>query len=377
MAKSKKSEDQIENTAETGVQEETPKKRTVKKTAKTKEIEPDETPVAEETIEAKKKSTSSRTKAATSKITSKVKDAETEQAPEKPVKRTRSKKADKAEEESNESQVIMGEAVVIDNSGHSHSVVTESDVSIEKKLESLFKLQVIDSKIDDIRIVRGELPLEVQDLEDEIAGLETRVSNYKAEIKTDQTFIKEQEIKKSNSQELIKKYDEQRNNVRNNREYDSLTKEIQFQELEIVLCDKKIREATAKIEHLNGNIEVSTNDLADRKDVLSVKKSELDGIIQETENEELKLVETSMECKKYIEERLLTAYDRIRKSVRNGLAVVQVERDACAGCFNKIPPQRQLDIKMRKKIIVCEFCGRILVDDEMANRVKAEVGITE
>lgn len=377
MAKSKKSEDQIENTAETGVQEETPKKRTVKKTAKTKEIEPDETPVAEETIEAKKKSTSSRTKAATSKTTSKVKDAETEQAPEKPVKRTRSKKADKAEEESNESQVIMGEAVVIDNSGHSHSVITESDVSIEKKLESLFKLQVIDSKIDDIRIVRGELPLEVQDLEDEIAGLETRISNYKAEIKTDQTFIKEQEIKKSNSQELIKKYDEQRNNVRNNREYDSLTKEIQFQELEIVLCDKKIREATAKIEHLNGNIEVSTNDLADRKDVLSVKKSELDGIIQETENEELKLVETSMECKKYIEERLLTAYDRIRKSVRNGLAVVQVERDACAGCFNKIPPQRQLDIKMRKKIIVCEFCGRILVDDEMANRVKAEVGITE
>lgn len=377
MAKSKKSEDQIENTAETGVQEETPKKRTVRKTAKTKEIEPDEAPVAEETIEAKKKSTSSRTKAATSKTTSKVKDAETEQAPEKPVKRTRSKKADKAEEESNESQVIMGEAVVIDNSGHSHSVVTESDVSIEKKLESLFKLQVIDSKIDDIRIVRGELPLEVQDLEDEIAGLETRISNYKAEIKTDQTFIKEQEIKKSNSQELIKKYDEQRNNVRNNREYDSLTKEIQFQELEIVLCDKKIREATAKIEHLNGNIEVSTNDLADRKDVLSVKKSELDGIIQETENEELKLVETSMECKKYIEERLLTAYDRIRKSVRNGLAVVQVERDACAGCFNKIPPQRQLDIKMRKKIIVCEFCGRILVDDEMANRVKAEVGITE
>ncbi|MBO4744443.1 MAG: hypothetical protein J5603_02995 [Bacteroidales bacterium] len=377
MAKSKKSEDQIENTTETGVQEETPKKKTVKKTAKTKEIEPEGTTVAEENLETKKKTASSRTKAAASKTASKVKDAETEQAPEKPAKRTRSKKADRAEEESNESQVIMGEAVVIDNSGHSHSVVTESDVSIEKKLESLFKLQVIDSKIDDIRIVRGELPLEVQDLEDEIAGLETRISNYKAEIKTDQTFIKEQEIKKSNSQELIKKYDEQRNNVRNNREYDSLTKEIQFQELEIVLCDKKIREATAKIEHLNGNIEVSTNDLADRKDVLSVKKSELDGIIQETENEELKLVETSKECKKYIEERLLTAYDRIRKSVRNGLAVVQVERDACAGCFNKIPPQRQLDIKMRKKIIVCEFCGRILVDDEMANRVKAEVGITE
>ena len=377
MAKSKKTEDQIENTTETGVQEETPKKKTVKRTAKTKVIEPEETPVAEETLEAKGKTASSRTKAATSKTTSKAKDAETEQAPEKPVKRTRSKKADKAEEESNESQVIMGEAVVIDNSGHSHSVVTESDVSIEKKLESLFKLQVIDSKIDDIRIVRGELPLEVQDLEDEIAGLETRISNYKADIKTDQAFIKEQEIKKSNSQELIKKYDEQRNNVRNNREYDSLTKEIQFQELEIVLCDKKIREATAKIEHLNGNIEVSTNDLADRKEVLSVKKSELDGIIQETENEELKLVETSKECKKYIEEILLTAYDRIRKSVRNGLAVVQVERDACAGCFNKIPPQRQLDIKMRKKIIVCEFCGRILVDDEMANRVKEEVGITE
>ena len=249
----------------------------------------------------------------------------------------------------------------------------EGDITIEKKLESLFKLQVIDSKIDEIRIVRGELPLEVQDLEDEVAGLETRIENYKKGIKEANDMISSQKVKISDSQNLMKKYEDQKMNVRNNREYDSLNKEVEFQGLEIQLSEKKINESLATIEHLKSNIEVSTQELTDKKDNLSVKKNELDGIIVETENEEKKLVEKSKECQKFIEPRLLAAYERIRKSVRNGLAVVQIERDACAGCFNTIPPQRQLDIKMHRKIIVCEFCGRILVDDDIANKVREEL----
>ena len=164
-------------------------------------------------------------------------------------------------------------------------------------------------------------------------------------------------------------------NVRNNREYESLSKEAEYQGLEIQLSEKKIKEANAVIERLQGHISASTRDLLDKKDMLQTKKEELDGIILETENEEERLVEQSKACEQYIEERLLNAYYRIRKNVRNGLAVVQIDRDACAGCFNKIPPQRQLDIKMHKKIIVCEFCGRILVDDEMATRVKEDLNV--
>jgi len=207
----------------------------------------------------------------------------------------------------------------------------------------------------------------VQDLEDEVEGLETRIGNLKSEVdELDKSMIgKTNEI--TASEALIKKYEEQQNNVRNNREYDSLSKEIEFQTLEIELCNKKIREFTAQIAEKKEVMAEAQNSLDERKRDLDGKKSELDDITRDTEKEEDQLIEKSEEYQKRIEERLLTAYKRIRINARNGLAVVSVQRDACGGCFNQIPPQRQLDIRSRKKIIVCEYCGRILVDDEIVS----------
>jgi len=241
----------------------------------------------------------------------------------------------------------------------------ESELTIEEKLRALYSLQLVDSEIDKIRTLRGELPLEVQDLEDEVEGLETRIGNLGNEIaELDKASVgKNTEI--TNSQALIKKYEEQQNNVRNNREYDSLSKEIEFQTLEIELCNKKIREFAAQIEDKKAVMEEAQTALDERKRDLDGKKSELDDITRDTQKEEEQLEEKSAELQTRIEERLLTAYKRIRINARNGLAVVSVQRDACGGCFNQIPPQRQLDIKSRKKIIVCEYCGRILVDDEI------------
>ncbi|VAW27373.1 FIG137478: Hypothetical protein [hydrothermal vent metagenome] len=240
------------------------------------------------------------------------------------------------------------------------------EVSVEQKLTALFNLQQIDSQIDKIKIVRGELPLEVEDLEDEIAGLETRMANFQEEKDKFEQFIKDKNeaIKESNA--LIKKYTEQQMNVRNNREYDSLTKEIEFQNLEIQLAEKKIKESKFRIDGIEADMKEANEKLEMRQQDLAAKKSELTGIIAETEKEEDELVHKSQENAKFIEERLLTAYKRIRKNARNGLAVVKIERDACGGCFNKIPPQHQLDIKLHKKIIVCEYCGRILVDEDLA-----------
>jgi predicted nucleic acid-binding Zn-ribbon protein len=246
---------------------------------------------------------------------------------------------------------------------------TEEEFTIEQKLKALYALQQIDSNIDRIRIVKGELPLEVQDLEDEVAGLETRIGNYQDEIEKLEKQIADKQIVIKDSQALIKKYEAQQMEVRNNREYDSLTKEIEFQNLEIQLGEKRIKEATFKLEAVKAEIEKSKELLEERKKDLEIKKGELADIIADTEKEENELLEKSQENEKYIEERLLTAYQRIRKNARNGLAVVQVERDACGGCFNKIPPQVQLDIRMHKKIIVCEYCGRILVDQEIADMV--------
>jgi len=243
----------------------------------------------------------------------------------------------------------------------------EGDVTIEKKLIALYTLQQIDSQVDKIRIVRGELPLEVQDLEDEIAGLETRIANYNNEIEKLNKQIREKENSIKDSENLIKKYEEQQMNVRNNREYDSLSKEIEFQTLEIQLSQKRIKEFNDKLLGIAEDIKVAQNDLDDRKNDLVIKNSELKDIVMETEKEEDDLIKKSEENQKFIEERLLTAYKRIRKNARNGLAVVQIERDACGGCFNKIPPQHQLDIRMHKKIIVCEYCGRILVDEGIIN----------
>jgi len=241
-----------------------------------------------------------------------------------------------------------------------------AEMTVAEKLKALYDLQLVDTAIDKIRILRGELPLEVQDLEDEIEGLQTRVSKYDDDIAGLDKSIngKKQEI--SNAQELIKKYEEQQNNVRNNREYDSLSKEIEFQTLEIELSEKRIREFTVQIEEKKVIIDESTGVLEERKLDLDNKKKELEDIIEETKKEENVMEKKSSNLEGIIEERLISAYKKIRGNALNGLAVVPVERDACGGCFNKIPPQRQLDIASRKKIIVCEYCGRILVDSNVS-----------
>ena len=243
----------------------------------------------------------------------------------------------------------------------------EVEISIEKKLIALFTLQQNDSKIDRIKIVRGELPLEVEDLEDEVAGLETRIDNYIQEIELLDKQITDKMTAIKDSQTLIKRYEEQQNNVRNNREYDALTKEIEFQSLEIQLAEKRIREFTAQLTMSKEEIENAQHELSDRRNDMEAKRGELTDIVAETELEETELNNKSLQQQRLIEERLLIAYKRIRKNARNGLAVVPVERDACGGCFSYIPPQRQLDIKLHKKIIVCEFCGRILVDKQLAD----------
>ena len=246
--------------------------------------------------------------------------------------------------------------------------VDPADISVDVKLKALYNLQTADTEIDKIKILRGELPLEVQDLEDEIVGLETRANNYKEEVvNLEQTVTtKKNEIK--DSEALIKKYQEQQMNVRNNREFDSLSKEIEFQTLEMELCEKRIREFTAQVTDKNEIIEKANTVLKERQEDLDTKKAELDEIIADTQKEEAVLLKRSEKIETLIEPRLLTAYKRIRKNARNGLAVVTIQRAACGGCFNKIPPQRQLDIKSRKKIIVCEYCGRILVDDEISEK---------
>lgn len=249
----------------------------------------------------------------------------------------------------------------------------EADLAVEKRLIALYRLQQIDSQIDKIRIIRGELPLEVQDLEDETEGLKTRIGKFKDEIVSCEEAIEEKKQKIKESDALIAKYSDQQNNVRNNREYESLAKEIEFQELEKQLCEKRIREAKANIENYKSEIEKYTEIFDEKIKDLEVKKSELDEIIKETEEKEKVLVAKAEENEKLIEERYLTAFKRIRSNARNGLAVVTVDRDACGGCFNKIPHQRQMDIRMHKKIIVCEYCGRILVDQSIAAEVEDEL----
>jgi predicted nucleic acid-binding Zn-ribbon protein len=245
-----------------------------------------------------------------------------------------------------------------------------ADLTVEDKLKALYELQSVDSKIDDIKRLRGELPLEVQDLEDEIAGLQTRVQNFQEDVVKleDSINSKKNEIKESQS--LIKKYTEQQNNVRNNREFDSLSKEIEFQNLEIELCEKRIKEFTQKIKEKQEVISESKAILDERSADLENKRGELNSITNETRKEEEALIDKSEKILNLIEERLANAYKKIRGNARNGLAVVTVQRDACGGCFNKIPPQRQLDVRSRKKIIVCEYCGRILVDPDMEEEFK-------
>ena len=258
------------------------------------------------------------------------------------------------------------------------------ELTVEQKLKALFQLQTMLSKIDEIKTLRGELPLEVQDLEDEIAGLSTRIDRIKAEVAELKSSIAGKKVEIETAKASVAKYKDQQDNVRNNREYDFLSKEIEFQTLEIELCEKRIKEYiaaeslevelcekrikefAAQEEEKSQEVAESTAALEERQKDLDVKKSELDEIISETKQEEEKLRDKAKELETKIEPRLLQSFKRIRKNSRNGLGSVYVQRDACGGCFNKIPPQRQLDIRSRKKIIVCEYCGRIMIDPELA-----------
>jgi predicted nucleic acid-binding Zn-ribbon protein len=233
---------------------------------------------------------------------------------------------------------------------------------VERKLRLLYEIQLIDSEIDNIRTLRGELPNEVRTLEDDIIGFETRISKIQVEVKQAEGIISQRKMDIENSHAMIKKYEEQQKNVRNNREFESLSKEIEFQSLEIELSEKKIREAENLISDKKKLEEETKKALEERDKDLVAKKQELEKIVANTEKDEHVLEAKSAEYKQSIEPRLLNAYERLRKNARNGLAVVEVKRDACGGCFNKIPPQRQVDIKIGKRLIPCEYCGRILVN---------------
>lgn len=243
--------------------------------------------------------------------------------------------------------------------------------SVEKRLKSLYKLQTILSEIDRIKTIRGELPLEVKDLEDNIAGLDTRIANYTHEIAEFRDSLAAEQNKIANCEALIARYREQLDNVRNNREFDLLTKEIEFQDLEIQLAEKHINEYGRAIENKEADIAATQERLEDSHHILEEKKSELNEIVSETRAEEDNLRDQAKAIEPEIDERTLTAFKRIRKNARNGLGIVYVQRNACGGCFNRIPPQKQMEIKMHKKVIVCEYCGRIMIDPELAG-VSAE-----
>ena len=238
-------------------------------------------------------------------------------------------------------------------------------VSVEDRLKALYQLQMIDSEVDKIRIVRGELPLEIEDLEDLIGGLQTRLEKLNSELDAINNEILTKKNANLDAEALVKRYEQQLKNIKNNREFSSLTKELEYKGLEIQLNEKHISEFQAKVLHKEEVINELKSQISDREDELSLKNKELAAIIKETEKEEKALIKKSEKAQAVIEERLLSAYNRIRGKVRNGLAVVSVDRDACGGCFNQIPPQRQLDIQMHKKVIVCEHCGRILVDSNI------------
>jgi predicted nucleic acid-binding Zn-ribbon protein len=247
------------------------------------------------------------------------------------------------------------------------------DASVESKLTALYELQAIDSKIDKIRTIRGELPLEIKDLEDAVEGLATRLEKMQEEQRASETVITDKKNLMKDAEAAIKKYKSQQSKVRNNREYESLTKEIEFQTLEIQLAERKIKDYKATLAAKKDQLESAEEELKERKVRLKEKQGELDEIIAETEKEETALLKKSKAAEAQIEERLLGAYKRIRSNTRNGLAVVPVERDACGGCFSKIPPQRQLDIKMHKKLLVCEHCGRVLIAPDIAENIKVKV----
>ena len=247
------------------------------------------------------------------------------------------------------------------------------DEAVEKRLVALYTLQAVDSEIDKIKIIRGELPQAIQDLEDEIAGLETRINNFNNDISETNAKVASEKNEIAEHTEMIKKYQKQQDNVRNNREFEAINKEIEYKELQIQLNERHLKEASAHIREIQQHIAAAEQLLDNRRKDLEAKKGELDDIIAETEKDEKRFLSKEQEQEQFIEPRYLQAYKRIRNSARNGLAVVTIDRDACGGCFSKIPPQRQTEIKMHKKVIVCEHCGRILVDDDIAEKAKAQL----
>lgn len=287
-------------------------------------------------------------------------------------KNTKAKaKEDEAEEAASVVEAVVEEAKPQEEDVPMKPVAEDpAEVSVEQKLVALYTLQQVDSKIDEIRAYRGNLPLEIQDIEDEIAGLETRIANFKDESKQHQKSISDYKIQIKETEAVIKKYQDQQNSVRNNREYDSLTKEIEYETLNNQVAEKRIREITAKDNDIAAKIAQAQIRLNELKAALKEKKEELHSLVEGTEKEEELLQKRSAECEKFVEDRLLVAYKRIRKNARNGLAVVGIFEEACGGCFNRIPPQHQLDICTHKKIIVCEYCGRILVDKGIIDQYK-------
>jgi predicted nucleic acid-binding Zn-ribbon protein len=243
------------------------------------------------------------------------------------------------------------------------------EFSIEEKLSALVLLQKVDCKLDEIQILKGELPMEVKDLEDEIEGLHARQTRVEEEINGIQEFIAQKKEGIKDADALVKKYEKQSENVKNNREFEAINKEIEMQTLEIKLCEKHIKDATEEISEKARQLEIAKKAVANKEGHLSGKKGELEKIIAETEKEEKHYNKEGEKARSHADERLLTSYDRIRKNYRNGLAVVAVERDSCGGCFHAIPPQKQSEIKLRKKIMVCENCGRILVDADLNDSV--------
>jgi predicted nucleic acid-binding Zn-ribbon protein len=244
------------------------------------------------------------------------------------------------------------------------------EFSVEEKLTALLTLQKIESKMDELRILKGELPMEVADLEDEIQGLNARKNRIEEEINGVTDFIEQRKNAIKEAEALVKKYEKQSNNVKNNREFEAINKEIEMQQLEVKLAEKHIKDATEEIAEKAVNLEKAKKNIAAKESVLATKKGELEKIIAANEKEEKHYQKQANEAREHVDNRLLASYDKIRKSYRNGLAVVPVERDACGGCFNAIPPQKQSEIRQHKKVMICENCGRILVDEDLNSRVQ-------
>jgi len=243
------------------------------------------------------------------------------------------------------------------------------EYSIQERLESIIKLQKIDSKLDEIKKLRGELPMEVQDLEDEIAGYQTRIDNVNNNIKEIEDYIKERKQNESDAQSVLKKYEKQQNDVKNSREYEAINKQIEVSELDIKEAEKDVKMASLQIEDRDLKKEETEKLIAQRMEVLNIKKEELQKISEETEKEEKSLQKERVKAEEDVFPRLLVSYNKIRENFRNGLAVVSVERDSCGGCHSAIPPQSQSEIRLRKRMTICEHCGRILVDEELTESV--------